>query len=107
MRDETEGALLERIARRAYVYSTRMIWEANHRDDVMEGDPKVGGHPAACSSCVHVMTALHCGVRQPGDMIAVKPHGSPIDHSLNYLLGYMHEPYGGRRWLSDEAKPKA
>ncbi|MEQ9503781.1 MAG: pyruvate dehydrogenase [Deltaproteobacteria bacterium] len=101
MRDPKEVAVIERIARRAFVYATKMIYEANHRDDVMEGDPKVGGHPAACSSCVHIMSALHLGVRQPQDLIAVKPHASPVDHSLNYLMGMFHEPYG-RKWLSDD-----
>ncbi|MCB9655818.1 MAG: pyruvate dehydrogenase [Deltaproteobacteria bacterium] len=99
MRDEKEVALIERIARRVLAYATKMIWDANHRDDVMEGDPKVGGHPAACSSCVHIMSALHLGVRQPQDMIAVKPHGSPIDHSLNHLMQLFHTPKG-REWLS-------
>lgn len=109
MRDEKEVALIERIAHRAFVFSTKMIWEANHRDDVMEGDPKVGGHPAACSSFVHAWAALHLGVRQPQDWIAVKPHGSPVDHSLNYLMGLFHQPNQGapgsgrgRAWLSDE-----
>jgi pyruvate dehydrogenase E1 component len=101
MRDEKEVALIERIAHRAFVFSTKMIVDANHRDDAMEGDPKVGGHPAACSSCVHIMAALHLGVRQPQDWLAVKPHGSPVDHSLNHLMGLFREPYG-RRWLSDE-----
>ena len=104
MKDHREVELIERIARRAFVFATRMIWEANHRPDVQEGDPKVGGHPAACSSSIHILSALHLGVRQPQDLIAVKPHGSPDDHALNYLLGFMHEPYG-RRWLeADEMK---
>ena len=81
-----------------------MIYDANHRDDIMEGDPKVGGHPAACSSCIHIMSSLHLGVRQPQDWLAVKPHASPNDHSLDYLMGLFHVPYG-REWLSaDEAK---
>lgn len=102
MRDQREVELIDRIARRAFVYATRMIWGANHRDDVQPGDPKVGGHAAACSSCVHIMSALHLGVRKPSDLIAVKPHASPTDHSINYLLRFMHEPYSGRRWLDDE-----
>lgn len=101
MKDQREADLIDRIARRAFVYATRMIWEANHRDDVQPGDPKVGGHPASCSSCVHIMSALHLGVRRPADLIAVKPHASPTDHALNYMLGFMHEP-NGRRWLSTE-----
>jgi pyruvate dehydrogenase E1 component len=105
MRDEKEVALIERIARRAFVYATKMIYDANHRDDAMEGDPKVGGHPAACSSCIHIMSALHLGVRQPQDWLAVKPHASPVDHSLNHLMGLFHVPYG-RSWL-DETDAKA
>jgi pyruvate dehydrogenase E1 component len=102
---DRESELIQRIARRAFVYATKMIVDANHRDDAMPGDPKVGGHPAACSSCIHVMSALHLGVRQPQDWFAVKPHGSPVDHSLNHLLGFFHEPKHGRRWLElDEAK---
>src|SRR5687767_6063704 len=81
-----------------------MIYDANHRDDIAEGDPKVGGHPAACSSCVHILSALHLGVRQPQDLFAIKPHASPVDHSLNHMLGLFHEPFG-RAWLPEhEAK---
>lgn len=104
MRDEKEAALIERIAHRAFVFSTKMIYDANHRPDVEEGDPKVGGHPAACSSCVHIMAALHLGVREPEDWLAVKPHASPVDHSMNHLMSLFHAPYG-REWLQeDEAK---
>jgi pyruvate dehydrogenase E1 component len=98
---EKEAQVLERIAHRTFVFATKMIFDANHRDDVMEGDPKVGGHPAACSSAVHILTALHAGVRQPQDLIAVKPHASPVDHALDYQLGLLHE-IKGRRWLSVE-----
>lgn len=34
MRDPRESELINRIARRAFVFATRMIWEANHRNDV-------------------------------------------------------------------------
>lgn len=102
--DERNALLIQRIARRAFVYATKMIYDANHRDDAAEGDPKVGGHPAACSSSIHILSALHLGMRQPQDWFAIKPHASPDDHSLNHLLGLFHEPFG-RRWLStDEAK---
>ncbi len=101
MADHKDADLIARIARRAFVYATRLIWEANHRDDVQPGDPKIGGHPASCSSCVHIMAALHLGVRRPADLIAVKPHASPTDHALNYMLRFMHEPYG-REWLDDD-----
>ena len=82
------------------VQATKMIYDANHRDDQQEGDPKVGGHPAACSSCIHILSALHLGVRQPQDWFAIKPHASPNDHALNHLMGLHHEMFG-RRWLTE------
>ena len=45
-----QTALLARIAERAFAQMVHMIWEANHRTDKRPGDPKVGGHPAACAS---------------------------------------------------------
>lgn len=93
--------LVERIARRALVLAVRMIDEANHRDDAAEGDPKVGGHPAACASCSHILSTLRLAVASPFDTFAIKPHASPMDHALNFLLGTFREP-GGRRWLSLE-----
>ncbi|QDK39601.1 pyruvate dehydrogenase [Bdellovibrio sp. NC01] len=63
-----------------------MIWQANHRSDKEKGDPKVGGHPAACASSLHIMGALHLLVKTGFDHIANKPHASPVDHSYNYLL---------------------
>jgi pyruvate dehydrogenase E1 component len=101
MADQKEVELIERIAHRAFVQATKMIYDANYRTDEQEGDPKVGGHPAACSSCIHVMTALHVGVREPADMVAVKPHGSPTDHAINHLLQVFVAP-GTRRWMSPE-----
>ncbi len=98
--------LIQRIARRAFVHATKMIFDANHRDDAAEGDPKVGGHPAACSSSIHILAALHLGMRRAQDLFAVKPHASPDDHALNHLLGLMHEPFG-RRWLSVEESKQA
>jgi len=99
-----EADRLQKLARRALVYATKMIFDANHRDDAMEGDPKVGGHPAACASSVHLLTAIHAGVRGPFDMLAIKPHASPIDHSLGHLLGTLRDAKA-RRWLTvDEAK---
>ncbi|MCC7382583.1 MAG: pyruvate dehydrogenase [Deltaproteobacteria bacterium] len=101
MKPDKEAQLIERIARRTFAYATKMIFDANHREDAMEGDPKVGGHPAACSSAVHILSAIHLGVRGPDDMMAIKPHASPVDHALNFQLGLLHE-IKGRRWLSTE-----
>lgn len=93
--------LIERIARRALVLAVRMIDEANHRDDEEEGDPKVGGHPAAVASMIHIASALQLAVAGPFDTFAVKPHGSPGNHALNFLLGLFKDP-GTRRWMSLE-----
>ncbi|MDG0817132.1 thiamine pyrophosphate-dependent enzyme [Bdellovibrio svalbardensis] len=78
--------ILDAIARRAHYLSTQMIWQANHRSDKEKGDPKIGGHPAACASSLHIMGALHLLVKSSFDHIANKPHASPVDHSYNYLL---------------------
>jgi pyruvate dehydrogenase E1 component len=95
--------LLERIAKRALYYSTQMIHLANNREDVQKGDPKVGGHPAACASLTHILAALHLLVRQPQDHIAVKPHGSPMDHAYSHLMGLFYHP-DGSKFTDDEAK---
>jgi pyruvate dehydrogenase E1 component len=103
----TEAKLIDSIARRVFAYATKMIYDANYRDDVNVGDPKVGGHPASCSSCVHIMSALHLGVREAADTFAIKPHASPIDHSLNYAMRLMHEVPMGTEWITDEKMNEA
>lgn len=78
--------VLDSIARRAHYLATQMIWQANHRSDKEKGDPKIGGHPAASASSLHIMGALHLLVKTSFDHIANKPHASPTDHAYNYLL---------------------
>lgn len=95
--------LLARIARRALYYSTQMIHQANHRSNVEKGDPKVGGHPAACASSTHILGALHLVVREPQDFMAVKPHAAPMDHAYSHLLGLFTHP-DGRAFTEEEAK---
>jgi pyruvate dehydrogenase E1 component len=85
-------SVLDRIARRAMIQSTAMIHIANHRPDAKPTDPKVGGHPAACSSSAHILTALHCAVREPQDFVACKPHAAPIDHALLAMLSLFNHP---------------
>jgi pyruvate dehydrogenase E1 component len=77
---------VESIARRAHYLATQMIHQANNRSDKEKGDPKIGGHMAACASALHIMGALHLIVKSGFDHIANKPHASPTDHSYNYLL---------------------
>lgn len=78
--------ILETVALRAHYLATQMISQANHRDDKEKGDPKVGGHPAASASALHILGALHLVVKSGFDFIANKPHASPADHAYNYLL---------------------
>ena len=82
-------SVLNSIARRALYFSTQMISLANSRSDKQKGDPKVGGHPAASTSSLHLLGALHLVVKSGFDFMAVKPHASPCDHSYNYLLNLL------------------
>lgn len=83
---------VESIAMRAHYLAAQMIYQANNRTDKEKGDPKIGGHMAACGSALHIMGALHLIVKTGFDHIANKPHASPIDHSYNYLLDLFLNP---------------
>lgn len=78
--------VLNNIARRAHYLANRMVYNANNRDNVEKGDPKIGGHSAASASALHLLGALHLVSKTGYDWIANKPHASPADHSYNYLL---------------------
>lgn len=78
--------LLQTIARRAHYLANKMIFMANHRDNVEKGDPKIGGHSSASASALHILGSLHLVMKSGFDHIANKPHASPADHSFNYLL---------------------
>lgn len=97
--------LLDRIALRAHYMATQMIHIANHRKDKEKGDPKVGGHPAACASALHIMGALHLVCKSGFDHIANKPHASPTDHAYHYLLDLFLHPDLSK--LSEEEKNTA
>ncbi|MBS1986109.1 MAG: pyruvate dehydrogenase [Bdellovibrionales bacterium] len=86
--------VLDRIIRRVQSHAMSMIYLANHRANIEKGDPKVGGHPSACSSALHILSALHLIYRNPQDYVACKPHASPVDHAANYLLKMFHEQDG-------------
>lgn len=100
--------VLDRITRRAHYLTTQMIWLANNRPDKEKGDPKIGGHPAACASSLHIMGALHLLVKEGHDFIANKPHAAPVDHSYNYLLDLLMKPgFQSLEPLSQEEKDLA
>jgi pyruvate dehydrogenase E1 component len=94
------SALLGRICERAFAQMVHMIWEANHRTDKRPGDPKVGGHPAACASSLHVLGALHLVVRNVEDYVCCKPHASPVDHAYHHLMQVFGREDG--TWLTPE-----
>ena len=77
---------LAAIERKVLWLSTWMIHHANHLRPSRDG-LKVGGHQASCASMVTLMTALYFDVLRPADRVAVKPHGSPVFHAIQYLLG--------------------
>ncbi len=78
--------VLDRVCSRVHYMTTQMIWLANNRKDKEKGDPKIGGHPAACASSLHITGALHLLAKSGFDYIANKPHAAPVDHTYNYVL---------------------
>jgi len=91
--------ILDPIVNRAFAHMVAMIYRANHRDGQLPGDPKVGGHPAACASCLETLAALHLVVREPGDYVCCKPHASPNDHALHHALGLFRSADG---WFDED-----
>ncbi len=95
--------VLNHIVDRAFFYALRMIDIANDREVKEKGEPKVGGHPSACASSQHILAAIHLVLREPEDYLACKPHVSPMDHALNYLLENFRDKEG-RRLETEERK---
>ncbi|WP_273735401.1 transketolase-like TK C-terminal-containing protein [Mycolicibacterium septicum] len=85
-------ATLEAIAERVLWLSTSMVHHANRVRPNASG-LKVGGHQASSASMVSIMTSLWFQHLQPVDRVSVKPHASPVLHSINYLLGNLDEKY--------------
>ena len=77
---------LQALERKILWLSTWIIHHANHLRP-NDGQLKVGGHQASCASMVTLMTALYFSVLRPHDRVAVKPHGSPVFHAIQYILG--------------------
>jgi pyruvate dehydrogenase E1 component len=83
---------LHAIEERVLWLSTAMVYHANRVRTNTSG-LKVGGHQASSASMVTIMTSLWFEQLQPEDRVSVKPHASPVLHSLNYLLGQLDEKY--------------
>jgi pyruvate dehydrogenase E1 component len=84
--------VLRRIEKRVLWLAIRMVDHANRERPSLDS-VKVGGHQASSASLVTVMTALWLCELQRDDRISVKPHASPVLHALEYLLGWLDEPY--------------
>ena len=87
-----ELTTLKAIERRVLWLATNMIHHANHIRPNPDNS-KVGGHQASSASMVTIMTALYFHHLNQGDLVSVKPHASPIFHSIQYLLGQISRDY--------------
>ncbi|HET7740562.1 MAG TPA: pyruvate dehydrogenase [Mycobacterium sp.] len=87
-----ESQALDVIAARVLWLSTAMIHHANRVRPNPSG-LKVGGHQASSASMVAIMTSLYFEHLRSSDRVSVKPHASPVLHSINYLLGSLDERY--------------
>ena len=87
-----ELEVLEAIQDRVLWLSTRMIDYANADRPNIDGI-KVGGHQASSASMVSILTALYFDFLDSEDRISIKPHASPVFHSIQYLLGNLDQDY--------------
>ena len=94
-RDPRDLDTLDRIQRRVLWLAVRMVDHANRERVAPTGDMaiKVGGHQASSASMVSIMTALWFGHLRSDDKVAVKPHASPVYHSIKYLTGELDRSY--------------
>ena len=79
-------ATLRELEKKILWLASWTIHNANHLRENTDG-LKVGGHQASSASLATIMTALYFDVLRPADRVAVKPHGAPIFHAIQYLLG--------------------
>lgn len=89
---EKDLSVLERIQERILWLAVRMVDHANRERASTDGI-KVGGHQASSASLVSVMTALYFHHLNSEDRVSVKPHASPVFHSIQYLLGRLDKKY--------------
>ena len=84
--------VLNEIQRRVLWLAVRMVDSANRERSTGDG-VKVGGHQASSASLVTAMTALYFAYLTAQDRVSVKPHASPVFHSIQYLLGNLDRKY--------------
>ncbi len=87
-----EVEALRSVERRVLWLATRIIDHAN-RERPKVDELKVGGHQASSASLVSLMTALYLWDLRAEDLVAVKPHASPVLHAIEYLLGRLDRRY--------------
>jgi pyruvate dehydrogenase E1 component len=101
MHTEPNLDTLDEIQRRVLWLAVRMVDYAN-RERVPAPVPagreaefavKVGGHMASSASMVSIMTSLWFGHLNGNDKVALKPHASPVFHSIKYLMGELDASY--------------
>jgi len=80
-----ELKILGNIQKRILWLAVRMVDFANRERPNIDG-LKVGGHQASSASMVSIMTALYFHYLDGKDRVSVKPHASPVFHSIQYLL---------------------
>ncbi len=79
-------SMLKELERKVLWLAMWTIHNANNVRPSRDG-LKVGGHQASCASITTLMTALYFDILRPQDRIAVKPHASPVFHSIQYMMG--------------------
>ena len=84
--------LLETIQDRVLWVAMQLVHHANNIRKNPDGT-KVGGHQASSASIVTLMTSLYFDFMNNQDRISVKPHGSPVFHAIQYLLGNLDPSY--------------
>jgi pyruvate dehydrogenase E1 component len=89
---DPELAALAEVERRVLWLSAAVVDHANRVRPNPSG-LKVGGHQASSASMVTIMTSLWFRHLRPEDRVSVKPHASPVLHSLHYLLGELDDSH--------------
>ncbi len=84
--DKKQYVLLKTLEKKVAWFSTWMIHHANFIRDKNVA-VKVGGHQASSASVVSILVLLYFKILDSYDRVAVKPHASPVYHSIQYLLG--------------------
>src|SRR5260221_1268404 len=90
--DQASIATLAEVERRVLWLSTAIVHHANRVRPNPSGI-KVGGHQASSASMVTIMTVLWFDHLRAPDRVSVKPHASPVLHSINHLLGGLDRSY--------------